>query len=236
MLGRRPPPLLLHRPSFCHDIKLMLDEVQVNPEHFIWCPCEELDVCFQDSNELDSLLLFHVRANKKIGYLNTTWTPCLTCPSCSSELVGPRKTSRLYNSPSYAPFPHGRHTTTAGFASWDPFPLGEFPLLSLSRVMERLIAEAYTEGEEGCIIKLSDVPCGPKTFKLLAKFCYGVKLELTSSNVMYIRCAAFQTCDNILPHAEELHVIKRCIESATKASTDPKVFGRVPEVVYCGMA
>lgn len=55
--------------------------------------------------------------------------------------------------------------------------------------MERLIAEA-SEGEEGCVIKLSDVPGGAKTFELVAKFCYGVKLELTASNVVYLRCAA----------------------------------------------
>ncbi|XP_042004861.1 BTB/POZ domain-containing protein At1g30440-like [Salvia splendens] len=69
------------------------------------------------------------------------------------------------------------------------FHLHKFPLLSRSGVMERLIAEA-SEGEEGCVIKLSDVPGGAKTFELVAKFCYGVKLELTASKVVYLRCAA----------------------------------------------
>ncbi|XP_057763893.1 BTB/POZ domain-containing protein At1g30440 [Salvia miltiorrhiza] len=69
------------------------------------------------------------------------------------------------------------------------FHLHKFPLLSRSGVMERLIAEA-SEGDEGCVIKLSDVPGGAKTFELVAKFCYGVKLELTASNVVYLRCAA----------------------------------------------
>lgn len=66
----------------------------------------------------------------------------------------------------------------------------QFPLLSRSGVMERLIAEASEDGEEGCVIKLSDVPGGAKTFELVAKFCYGVKLELTASNVVCLRCAA----------------------------------------------
>nr|GLL30127.1 BTB/POZ domain-containing protein At1g30440 [Ipomoea trifida] len=69
------------------------------------------------------------------------------------------------------------------------FHLHKFPLLSRSGVMERLIAEA-SEGENGCIIKLPDVPGGDKTFELVAKFCYGVKLELTAANVVYLRCAA----------------------------------------------
>ncbi|KAL6991630.1 hypothetical protein U1Q18_009741 [Sarracenia purpurea var. burkii] len=70
------------------------------------------------------------------------------------------------------------------------FHLHKFPLLSRSGVMERLIAEASEEGERGCITKLSDIPGGAKTFELVAKFCYGVKLELTSSNIVFLRCAA----------------------------------------------
>lgn len=138
----------------------------------------------------------------------------------------------------------------------------QFPLLSRSGVLERLIAEASEEAEEKCVINLPDIPGGAKTFELVAKFCYGVKLELTASNVVYLRCAAehlemteeygegnlitqtetflnqvvlrnwkdslkaLQTCDDVLPYAEELNITKRCIESlAMKASTDPNLFG-----------
>ncbi|KAK6932093.1 BTB/POZ domain [Dillenia turbinata] len=141
------------------------------------------------------------------------------------------------------------------------FNLHKFPLLSRSGVMERLIADS-SEGEEGCVIKLPDVPGGARTFELVAKFCYGVKLELTASNVVYLRCAAeqlemteeygegnlisqtevflnqvvlrnwkdslkaLQTCEDVLKHAEELNITKRCIESlAVKACTDPNLFG-----------
>ncbi|XP_073058506.1 BTB/POZ domain-containing protein At1g30440-like [Primulina eburnea] len=69
------------------------------------------------------------------------------------------------------------------------FHLHKFPLLSKSGIMERLIAEA-SEGEGVSIIKLPDVPGGTKSFELVAKFCYGVKLELTAANVVYLRCAA----------------------------------------------
>ncbi|XP_057971349.1 BTB/POZ domain-containing protein At1g30440 [Malania oleifera] len=140
------------------------------------------------------------------------------------------------------------------------FHLHKFPLLSRSGVLERLIAKASEGGAE--VIHLSDIPGGAKTFELVAKFCYGVKLELTASNVVYIRCAAehlemteeygegnlitltetflnqvvlrnwkdslkaLQTCDDILPHAEELNITKRCIDSlAVKACTDPNLFG-----------
>lgn len=142
------------------------------------------------------------------------------------------------------------------------FHLHKFPLLSRSGIMEKLIAEASEDVEEGCTINLPEIPGGAKTFELVAKFCYGVKLELTSSNVVYLRCAAehlemteeygegnlitltevflsqvvlrswkdsvkaLQTCDDVLPYAEELNITKRCIESlASKACTDPNLFG-----------
>lgn len=56
--------------------------------------------------------------------------------------------------------------------------------------MERMITEASEEGEEKCSVVLSDIPGGAKTFELIAKFCYGMKLELTASNVVHLRCAA----------------------------------------------
>ncbi|CAH8385170.1 unnamed protein product [Eruca vesicaria subsp. sativa] len=66
-----------------------------------------------------------------------------------------------------------------------------FPLLSRSGVLERRIAEAAKEGDDDkCHIQISDFPGGDKTFELVVKFCYGVKLELTASNVVYLRCAA----------------------------------------------
>ncbi|CAA2980819.1 BTB POZ domain-containing At1g30440 [Olea europaea subsp. europaea] len=141
------------------------------------------------------------------------------------------------------------------------FHLHKFPLLSRSGVMERLIAEA-SEVEEGCVIKLSDVPGGAKTFELVAKFCYGVKLELTAANVVQLRCAAehlemteengegnlisqtdiflnqvvlrnwkdslkaLQSCEDVLPYAEELQFPKKFIDClAAKACTDPNLFG-----------
>ncbi|XP_031406126.1 BTB/POZ domain-containing protein At1g30440 [Punica granatum] len=73
------------------------------------------------------------------------------------------------------------------------FHLHKFPLLSRSGLMEKLISEASASLEkqdQKCVINLSDIPAGPRTFELIAKFCYGVKLELTASNVVPLRCAA----------------------------------------------
>ncbi|XP_034572906.1 BTB/POZ domain-containing protein At1g30440 isoform X2 [Setaria viridis] len=135
-----------------------------------------------------------------------------------------------------------------------------FPLLSKSAFLARSIEE--NSDQEECVIKLNDIPGGAKSFELVARFCYGVKIELSPANVVYLRCAsehlemteevaednlisqseiflnqvvlrnwkdsltALETCDDLLPHAEDLQIVKRCIESlASKATTDPNLFG-----------
>ncbi|KAJ4762576.1 Phototropic-responsive NPH3 family protein [Rhynchospora pubera] len=47
-----------------------------------------------------------------------------------------------------------------------------------------------TEQKKAYHISLTDFPGGPGTFETAAKFCYGVKIELTSWNVVPLRCAA----------------------------------------------
>ncbi|KAF9676674.1 hypothetical protein SADUNF_Sadunf08G0027600 [Salix dunnii] len=70
------------------------------------------------------------------------------------------------------------------------FHLHKFPLLSRSKVLENLIGEHSSMDEKRCVLQLHDVPGGAKTFLLAAKFCYGVKMELTALNVVSLRCAA----------------------------------------------
>jgi len=40
------------------------------------------------------------------------------------------------------------------------------------------------------VLSLDEIPGGGKTFELVTKFCYGVKIELTAFNVVSLRCAA----------------------------------------------
>lgn len=91
------------------------------------------------------------------------------------------------------------------------FHLHKFPLMSKSRKLHQLITEQENkptmawkqeketeieeeEGEEEeevtCHISIpEDFPGGSETFEMVAKFCYGVKMELSSSNVAPLRCA-----------------------------------------------
>lgn len=66
----------------------------------------------------------------------------------------------------------------------------QFPLLSRSGLLASLIGQYSLSDEQSCVVQLDDVPDGPKTFLLAAKFCYGVKIELNALNVVALRCAA----------------------------------------------
>ncbi|KAF8410607.1 hypothetical protein HHK36_003139 [Tetracentron sinense] len=96
------------------------------------------------------------------------------------------------------------------------FHLHKFPLMSISRKLHELITEQETNPsrrrrssaaeseleveeedkddeeeieQEPCHISLPEFPGGSETFEVAAKFCYGVKIDLTSSNVAPLRCA-----------------------------------------------
>ncbi|XP_044509657.1 BTB/POZ domain-containing protein At5g66560 [Mangifera indica] len=89
------------------------------------------------------------------------------------------------------------------------FHLHKFPLMSKSRKLHQMITEQEANPttslvreekteieieEEGgeeitCNISLPDFPGGSETFEMVAKFCYGVKMELSSSTVAPLRCA-----------------------------------------------
>lgn len=63
-------------------------------------------------------------------------------------------------------------------------------MISRSGLLTKLVGDNYSEDEPICVVHLNDIPGGAKTFELIAKFCYCVKFELTSHNVISLRCAA----------------------------------------------
>ncbi|PPD73790.1 hypothetical protein GOBAR_DD29284 [Gossypium barbadense] len=101
------------------------------------------------------------------------------------------------------------------------FHLHKFPLLSRSQVIENRINDYSSEDDEKCVLQFHDLPGGAKTFLLVAKFCYGIRLELTALNII----KALETCKEFLPYSEELHIVSRCIDSlAMKACADTNLF------------
>ncbi|XP_074568591.1 root phototropism protein 3 [Curcuma longa] len=69
------------------------------------------------------------------------------------------------------------------------FHLHKYPLLSRSGRMNRIIQESSRETEPS-MVELDDIPGGPEAFQLAAKFCYGIAVDLSASNISGLRCAA----------------------------------------------
>lgn len=68
------------------------------------------------------------------------------------------------------------------------FHLHKYPLISKCGRLNRIIYG--THDEELNKIILDDLPGGPESFELAAKFCYGIAVDLTASNISGLRCAA----------------------------------------------
>ncbi|KAJ4954832.1 hypothetical protein NE237_011615 [Protea cynaroides] len=68
------------------------------------------------------------------------------------------------------------------------FSLHKFPLVSRSSKIRKLLLEA--KDSKISRISLPSVPGGSEAFELAAKFCYGVNVEITLSNVAMLRCVA----------------------------------------------
>ncbi|GFY89436.1 phototropic-responsive NPH3 family protein [Actinidia rufa] len=68
------------------------------------------------------------------------------------------------------------------------FHLHKYPLLSRSGKMNRIIYESRNADLDRVV--LDDLPGGPEAFELAAKFCYGIAVDLTATNISGLRCGA----------------------------------------------
>ncbi|KAJ9538075.1 hypothetical protein OSB04_030808 [Centaurea solstitialis] len=68
------------------------------------------------------------------------------------------------------------------------FHLHKPPLLSKSGRMNRIVRESNEIGSKTVI--LDELPGGAESFELVAKFCYGIAIDLTAAVISGLRCAA----------------------------------------------
>ncbi|KAF5204173.1 BTB/POZ domain-containing protein [Thalictrum thalictroides] len=68
------------------------------------------------------------------------------------------------------------------------FSLHKFPLISKCGKIRKLLSEA--KDSKVSRITLQAVPGGSEAFELVAKFCYGMNIEITLANVAMLRCSA----------------------------------------------
>lgn len=64
----------------------------------------------------------------------------------------------------------------------------QFPLVSRSGRIRKMLLES--KDSKISRLSLPGIPGGPEGFELAAKFCYGVNIEITLSNIAKLRCAA----------------------------------------------
>lgn len=67
------------------------------------------------------------------------------------------------------------------------FKLHKFPLYAKS---DFFCALAKSPGTDCNRVELKEFPGGPEAFAVVADFCYNMKVDLTKSNVVHIRCAS----------------------------------------------
>lgn len=76
------------------------------------------------------------------------------------------------------------------------FHLHKYPMISRSGKMGRVIYESATSPASAAadpdtsVAELDDLPGGADSFELAARFCYGMAVDLTASNISGLRCAA----------------------------------------------
>ncbi|TVU29593.1 hypothetical protein EJB05_21167 [Eragrostis curvula] len=83
------------------------------------------------------------------------------------------------------------------------FHLHKYPMISRSGRMSRVIYETASatpsssasqqygaDPADTAVVDLGDVPGGADSFELAARFCYGMAVDLTASNISGLRCAA----------------------------------------------
>ncbi|GJV47858.1 BTB/POZ domain-containing protein [Tanacetum coccineum] len=70
------------------------------------------------------------------------------------------------------------------------FHLHKFPLSSRCGKIEKLIEDTQTTDDGSCTITLENIPGGTNAFLVVAKFCYGIRVELTPRNIVVVYCVA----------------------------------------------
>ncbi|XP_031252847.1 BTB/POZ domain-containing protein At3g44820-like [Pistacia vera] len=70
------------------------------------------------------------------------------------------------------------------------FHLHKFPLISKCGKIARLCEESQSTHKKTFVTKLDEFPGGPSSFLIAAKFCYGIRVEMSPRNIVMVYCAA----------------------------------------------
>ncbi|XP_044506696.1 BTB/POZ domain-containing protein At3g44820-like [Mangifera indica] len=70
------------------------------------------------------------------------------------------------------------------------FHLHKFPLISKCGKIARICEESQSTHRKTLVTELKEFPGGPGSFLIAAKFCYGIRVEMSPRNVVMVYCAA----------------------------------------------
>uniref|UniRef100_A0A1J3D0L0 BTB/POZ domain-containing protein SETH6 n=1 Tax=Noccaea caerulescens TaxID=107243 RepID=A0A1J3D0L0_NOCCA len=107
-------------------------------------------------------------------------------------------------------------TIEVGSAS---FSLHKFPLISRSGRIKKLVFESK-DTKTAYHLNLPAVPGGSEAFELAAKFCYGIVLQFTPSNIAALRCVA-----HYLEMTEDLS--EKNLEARTESYLKDSIFNDI---------
>ncbi|GJT02602.1 BTB/POZ domain-containing protein-like protein [Tanacetum coccineum] len=124
------------------------------------------------------------------------------------------------------------------------FLLHKFPLVSQSGKIRKLVAEAKDPNLSQ--LELINLPGGPESFKLAAKFCYGMNFEITTGNISHLYCAAdflemtddyrdenLVTCTEAYLNEVVTQSLERCVEVLCSCETILPVADNVGIIDKC---
>lgn len=105
----------------------------------------------------------------------------------------------------------------------------QFPLVSRSGKIRKLLLEA--KDSKISRVNISTIPGGPEAFELTAKFCYGMNVEISLSNVAMLRCAS-----HYLEMTEEFadRNLETRTESYLKEMVFPNISNSISVLHRCG--
>ncbi|PHT54811.1 BTB/POZ domain-containing protein SETH6 [Capsicum baccatum] len=103
------------------------------------------------------------------------------------------------------------------------FALDKFPLVLRSGRIRKLLLEA--KDTKVSRINLTGLSGGSDAFELAAKFCYGVNVEITISNVVLLRCAA-----RFMEMTEDIS--EKNLKIRTELFLKDKVFPNISNLIF----
>jgi hypothetical protein len=107
------------------------------------------------------------------------------------------------------------------------FHLHKFPLISKSHYFDEHIPDTASNPDFKDLV-ITDFPGGPAAFEVVAKYCYGIDIELTVENLAHVYCAARALRVVEMEKSTEQFLSAVVLQDPSKAAVVLKVATTIP--------